>query len=258
MKTALVKSVNRQARHSFILPKPSADTRRERRKQEIQSFILEAAIELFGNQGYAATTVEQICERADISRQTLYSYYPTKAHLLSALSEVSAIKTPEHLIADARARSDDALEQLCFFVDSVAGNMRDSTPLERTLRREMLKYVEKFDESAATRWSYTGLALTDVVAAGQQAGQISRQFEATFLAEMIAGTMSSIAIRWSFDERYPYAEHLQTLQNFLRSTLAPADSTSPVKNKSVKTRPAKSKLVKSKPIKKIPVNSRKR
>jgi AcrR family transcriptional regulator len=218
----LVKSVNRQARHSFILPKPSADTRRERRKQEIQSFVLEAAIELFGSQGYDATTVEQICARADISRQTLYSYYPTKAHLLSALSEVSAVKTPEHLIADARARSDDALEQLCFFIDSVAGNMRDSSPLERTLRREMLKYVDKVDEGAATRWSYTGLALTDVIVAGQKAGQIGKQHGAAFLAEMIAGTMSSIAIRWSFDEAYPYSEHLQELQKFLRSTLKPA------------------------------------
>lgn len=214
--------MNRQARHSFILPKPSAETRRERRKQEIQSFILEAAIELFGTQGFEATTVEQICERADISRQTLYSYYPTKAHLLSALSEVSAVKTPQHLIAEAVAHSDHALEQLCFFIDSVAGNMRDSSALERTLRGEMLKHVEKFDESAATRWSYTGLALTDVVAAGQKAGHITRLHDASFLAEMVAGTLNFIAIRWSFDERYPYAEHLAALQKFLRATLVPA------------------------------------
>lgn len=244
--------MSRRASHSFILPKPSADTRRERRKQEIQSFILEAAIELFGSQGYDATTVEQICERADISRQTLYSYYPTKAHLLSALSEVSAIKTPEHLIAEARAGSDDTLEQICSFIDSVAGNMRDSTALERTLRRDMMKYVEKFDESAATRWSYTGLLLADVIAAGQAAGQISRAHEAAFLAEMIAGTMNSIAIRWSFDERYPYREHLQALQNFLRATLAPAEGEVKRKAKAATT-PAK-KL----PARKTPSNKQKR
>ncbi len=231
--------MNRRASHSFILPKPSAETRRERRKQEIQSFILEAAIELFGSQGYDATTVEQICERADISRQTLYSYYPTKAHLLSALSEVSAVKTPEHLIAEARDRSDNALEQICLFIDSVAGNMRDSTALERTLRREMMKYVEKVDESAATRWSYTGLLLADLVAAGQKARQISRAHDAAFLAEMIAGTMNSIAIRWSFDERYPYADHLTALQNFLRSTLLPAD-TEPKRKAPAAKKPAKS------------------
>lgn len=214
--------MNRQARHSFILPKPSADTRRERRKQEIQSFILEAAIELFGSQGYDATTVEQICERADISRQTLYSYYPTKSHLLAALSEVLAVKTPEHLIQEARTRSDDALEQLCFFIDSVAGNMRESSALERALRRDMLKHVGKVDETSAERWSYTGLALVDLIADGQAAGRITREHDAAFLAEMIAGTMKSIAIRWSFDESYPQDELLLSLQNFLRATLTPA------------------------------------
>jgi len=231
--------LNRRASHSFIVPKPSAETRRERRKQEIQSFILEATIELFGTQGYDATTVEQICERADISRQTLYSYYPTKAHLLSALSEVSAIKTPEHLIADARTRSADALEQICLFIDSVAGNMRDSTMLERTLRRDMMKYVEKFDASAAARWSYTGLLLADLIAAGQKAKQISSAHEAAFLAEMIAGTMNSIAIRWSFDERCPYADHLLALQNFLRATLLPVTKAVARKTPAVK-KPEKS------------------
>jgi AcrR family transcriptional regulator len=244
--------LNRQANHSFILPKPSAQTRRERRKQEIQSFILEAAIELFGSQGYDSTTVEQICERADISRQTLYSYYPTKAHLLSALSEVSAVKTPEHLIADARTRSDDALEQICDFIGSVAGNMGSSTALERTLRRDMMKYVEKIDESAATRWSYTGLLLADLIAAGQKAGQISAAHDAAFLAEMIAGTMNSIAIRWSFDERYPYAKHLLALQNFVRSTLIPADS------KPKRKAPAVKKAAGKLPVKKNSSNKQKR
>lgn len=238
--------MNRQASHSFILPKPSADTRRERRKQEIQSFILEAAIELFGNQGYDATTVEQICERADISRQTLYSYYPTKAHLLAALSEVSAVKTPEHLIAEACGRSDDALEQICLFIDSVAGNMRDSTSLERSLRRDMMKYVEKIDESAATRWSYTGLLLAELIAAGQKARQISRAHDSAFLAEMIAGTMNSIAIRWSFDERYPYDEHLLALQNFVRATLIPAD-TEPRRKTPATKKPAKQPAPKKTP-----------
>lgn len=254
--------MSRQARHSFILPKPSADTRRERRKQEIQSFILEAAIELFGSQGYDATTVEQICERADISRQTLYSYYPTKAHLLAALSEVSAVKTPEHLIQEARSRSDDALEQLCFFIDSVAANMRDSTALERALRRDMLKHVDKVDEGAAERWSYTGVALTDLIADGQSAGQVTRQHDAAFLAEMIAGTMKSIAIRWSFDESYPQGEHLLALQNFLRATLAPAASDArkvPAAKKSIKKKaPAKKAPLKKAPAQKTQAHKRTR
>jgi AcrR family transcriptional regulator len=230
--------VNRQAHHSFILPKPAADTRRERRKQEIQSFILEAAIELFGSQGYDASTVEHICERADVSRQTFYSYYPSKAHLLAALSELSAIKTPQHLLSEARAHSGNAFQQLCFFIENIENNMRHSTLLERTLRRELIRYVDKFDESAAARWSYTSVALTDIIKAGQLQQQISGQYDAAFLAEMIAGTVNSIAIQWSYDERYPYSERLLALRHFLQSTLLPADNAQQERGNTVKNNSA--------------------
>ena len=217
--------MDRPAHHSFIVPKPTADTRRERRKQEIQSLILEAAIELFGSRGYDASTIEHICEQADVSRQTFYSYYPSKAHLLSALSELSAIKTPEHLLSEARTHNDNAFQQLYFFIENVENNMRNSSLLERTLRRELMRYVDKFDESAATRWSYTSQALADIINAGQLEEQINQQYDAAFLAEMIAGTVNSIAINWSYDESYPYSERLLALRNFLQSTLQPAENT---------------------------------
>ncbi|HSB95610.1 MAG TPA: TetR/AcrR family transcriptional regulator [Spongiibacteraceae bacterium] len=216
--------MDRPAHHSFVVPKPDAGTRRERRKQEIQALILEAAIDLFGSRGYDSSTVEHICEHADVSRQTFYSYYPSKAHLLSALSELSAIKTPEHLLSEARAHSDNALQQLYFFIENVESNMRKSSVLERTLRRELMRYVDKFDESAATRWSYTSQVLADIIQAGQLEKQISQQYEAVFLAEMIAGTVNSIAIKWSYDESYPYPERLRALRHFLQSTLQPAEN----------------------------------
>jgi AcrR family transcriptional regulator len=214
--------VDNQTQPSSIA-QPLASTRRERRKQEIQSSILDAAIELFGSRGYDASTVEHICERADVSRQTFYSYYPSKAHVLSALSELSAIKTPQHLLSEARTHSSDAFQQLYFFIENVENNMRNSSLLERTLRRELIRYVDKFDESAATRWSYTGLVLADIIKAGQLDNQISQQYDAVFLAEMIAGTVNSIAINWSYDERYPYQERLQALRHFLQSTLLPTE-----------------------------------
>lgn len=46
-------------------------SRRERRKRELQERILEAGTELFSDLGYEETTLEQICERADVSRRIL-------------------------------------------------------------------------------------------------------------------------------------------------------------------------------------------
>ena len=61
-------------------------SRRERKKQENQQRILEAALDLFETQGVEATTIEAIAEAADISRGTFFNYFPTKESLLSAIA----------------------------------------------------------------------------------------------------------------------------------------------------------------------------
>lgn len=56
--------------------------RRERAKHEKMVHIFDAATELFLANGYAATTTQQIAERADVAEGTLFRYAATKAELL--------------------------------------------------------------------------------------------------------------------------------------------------------------------------------
>ncbi|WP_293454584.1 TetR/AcrR family transcriptional regulator [Phenylobacterium sp.] len=44
--------------------------------------IADAAVTLFGERGYDATTLEEVAERADVHKRTLLRYFPTKAHLV--------------------------------------------------------------------------------------------------------------------------------------------------------------------------------
>jgi AcrR family transcriptional regulator len=53
-------------------------TARERRRMRTMAAIQQAALELFVEQGYEATTVEQIAQAADISPATFFRYYPSK------------------------------------------------------------------------------------------------------------------------------------------------------------------------------------
>ena len=58
--------------------------------------ILSAAIELFSEKGYEATTTSEIAKRAKVAEGTIFNYYKTKKDLLfsipSALSKVSFIE----------------------------------------------------------------------------------------------------------------------------------------------------------------------
>ena len=51
---------------------------RERKKARTREAILDHAFRLFREQGYAATTVDQIAEAAEISPSTFFRYFPSK------------------------------------------------------------------------------------------------------------------------------------------------------------------------------------
>jgi AcrR family transcriptional regulator len=55
---------------------------RERNKQKVTQRIITVAVELFKTQGYAQTTIDDIAAEADVSRRTLFNYFPSKEALL--------------------------------------------------------------------------------------------------------------------------------------------------------------------------------
>jgi len=63
---------------------PRVDARR-RRKAERPGEILEAAFTEFARNGYAATTLDQIAERAGVTKGTIYVYFENKEHLFISM-----------------------------------------------------------------------------------------------------------------------------------------------------------------------------
>lgn len=57
---------------------PSKMTRRERKLQRTRQLILNSSRELFSSRPYEDVTMDEIAEHADLSRATLYNYYPSK------------------------------------------------------------------------------------------------------------------------------------------------------------------------------------
>jgi AcrR family transcriptional regulator len=61
---------------------------RERKKRRTEQTIIATATDLFAKQGYAATTVAEVADAAEVSASTVFKYFPTKADLVFNLIDV--------------------------------------------------------------------------------------------------------------------------------------------------------------------------
>lgn len=64
---------------------PATVPPRQRRKEARPQELLDAALDLFVERGFAATRTEDVAQRAGVSKGTLYLYYPSKEELLKAV-----------------------------------------------------------------------------------------------------------------------------------------------------------------------------
>ncbi|MFJ9693828.1 TetR family transcriptional regulator [Kitasatospora sp. NPDC101183] len=106
---------------------------RDRKKARTRDSIRAAALDLFEEQGFERTTVDQICRRADVAHRTFFRYYPAKEALLFGWDFGQVV-----LDAFAAAPADLALwAALDHALTETGGRLEE--PVEHTERRRRLR-----------------------------------------------------------------------------------------------------------------------
>src|ERR1700752_2708598 len=70
---------------SKSVPADEVQAKRERRKEARPGELLDAALDLFVEKGFAATRAEEVAARAGVSKGTLFLYFPSKEELFKAV-----------------------------------------------------------------------------------------------------------------------------------------------------------------------------
>ncbi|QDZ14160.1 TetR/AcrR family transcriptional regulator [Humibacter ginsenosidimutans] len=115
-----------------IAQPPVGDNLRERKKQHTRRAIHESALELVDENGLDGTTIEQICQRADVSQRTFFNYYPSKGAAALGLPETAI--SPE-TIAQFRQATGDLVPALCELVGEPADERLDRIRLKEVIHR---------------------------------------------------------------------------------------------------------------------------
>ncbi len=153
-----------------MAPEPG---RRERKKEETRARIIALSVELFEAHGFDAITMEQIAEAADLAKATLYSYFPSKEHIVAAYmrSEISrclgGVQQMLERLPDTRAR----LRAL--FRGSTEWNLNHPQMMPIYVRHRMANGLD----GAGQRSGFNEHVLA-IVARGQDEGDLRRDLPA--------------------------------------------------------------------------------
>ena len=199
---------------------PAELTRRERRKHEVRSRILEAAKSLFSEQGTGATKVTEICERADVAHKTFFNYFPSKQHLIRELAGASV----QTLLADIEAirkRHRGTRERLLALFAMIADKTSEAIGMHRELLTEMVHAVHESPEKSEQARKFHD-AFGAFIDDGLELGDVTRRHDAETLTEMILGAYYVLMFNFANLEDFPIRKQARAAARFLADALAPA------------------------------------
>jgi AcrR family transcriptional regulator len=197
----------------------AAEGRRERRKRELRARVYETARGLFLEHGFEATTVEQIAAAADIAPATFFNHFQSKdAVLVEMTGEVF-----DHLgtLIDAQlARPASAQERIQAFADSTAREVEQSRGLAHDVLLEFLRTAARAGE-AVPYLSRLFEPFSSIIREGQDKGEVRRDLDATFLAELVIGVLNAAVINWINNASYPLERRLRETASFIGEAIRP-------------------------------------
>ncbi len=116
---------------------------RERKKQRTRDALVEAAHQLFLEQGYARTTVDEIAAAVDVSQRTFFRYFANKDEVALAI----LADAEDHFVANLRERPADenplrALRNAIVLTWRELGIAQHDRPSSITAALELIQLIE--------------------------------------------------------------------------------------------------------------------
>ena len=170
-------------------------TPRSLRREATRLRVFDAAVRLFAEKGYAATSPQDIADAAGLTRQAFYYYGFTKDELLTQIMKDLSTRTSLRLRATIADSTDYAksLHNLVFLVVSDRAHNRARVRL--LIRSESELPASLAETYTAARNEAVSL-VRDVVEAGVAAGQF-RAVDTNVAVQSIIGMSDSVV--WWFD-----------------------------------------------------------
>jgi AcrR family transcriptional regulator len=174
------------------------------RSHATKQSLVQAAMALWRTNGYARTTVADICRAAGVSKALFYFYFPRKEDVLFEVGMLST-DAAHHKARDAMTRPYDVASVITAVLASLEETMRGSTP---ELLLEAI--VEGYRQAAAghDHLERTSVIFAEVFHRAQDDGKLPADLDVAHVANVAQSLVSEGARHWAmgtYGER-SYAE----------------------------------------------------
>jgi AcrR family transcriptional regulator len=181
----------------------------------MRSRILESALTCFQERGFEATTVAEICERADVAYGTLFNHFPTKLDLLREIVDEGQARMAQRL-EDLSKQPSSTSEQLVTFFDELTRHAEDVGPGHRELMAQLitLGYQEAPAEKDRRMHAAFRAFLEPAIARGD-----IRSTDLEALTEILVGAYTSLTLGWVHFADYPLRARAESVAKLLAQLL---------------------------------------
>jgi AcrR family transcriptional regulator len=195
--------------------------RRARKKLESRERICECAAALFTSRGYAATTMEEIGECADVSRSTVFNYFPRKEDLVLIWFDRRRAGIAS-LLAGSDNQPGDALSRLHRAFLALAHIFEDDPQTGQAMVRSWLQAGGPL----LTPDSDTTRLFADAIRVGQEHGDIARDIDPDRAGQLLFDGYLGVLLRWvtAEDEQPDLEESLVAALDLVLRGIAPRAS----------------------------------
>ena len=194
----------------------SRPSRVDRRVQEFRARVLETAETLFSERGVEATKIDDICEAADVAKRTLCNHFPTKAHIVQALSG-EAVSRFVAVIDAARDQGHSNRARLQLLFDRLREQSLETGPVHRESVGAFFLAAHG-TPAAAEGERRLSAAVRSLLEAGG-AGDLPPNASIDTFTEIVLGAIYSTTLEWIHRDDYALELRLAEIGAFLVSLL---------------------------------------
>jgi AcrR family transcriptional regulator len=173
--------------------------RRERNREAMRARVYEAAISLFAEKGYVATSFDEIADRADVARATVFNYFKRKDEFLLAWGDERRRRLGTMLIQES-SRESGVLDQLTRCMTRLG----EVTTDERRVTSELLLAWVRTGAPVLEE-PYTSFIFAQIITDGKARGEVRPDVDAVAVGHLLRDTYLGTLYRWVGEGPPPFS-----------------------------------------------------